>query len=114
MIDFIKNFILSATLISIVLSISKTSPVIGGFVLSLPISTLIALALSKVQGQNVGDTFLLAKSVFFSVPLTLVFFIPFLFAEKLKLSFWTSYSLGVLLLVGSYFTHKWLSLHLLK
>ena len=113
-IDFIKSFILSATIISLVLSLSKTNPIMGGFILSLPISTLIALALSKIQGQTVENTFLLAKSVFLSVPLTLTFFLPFLFADKLKLSFWTSYSIGIMLLSISYLAHKWLSLYFLK
>ncbi len=114
MIDFVKNFMLSATIISLVLSLSKTNPIMGGFLLSLPVSTLIALAFSKIQGQRVENTFLLAKSIFISVPLTLTFFLPFLFADKLKLSFWTSYSIGIVFLAISYLAHKWLSLHFLK
>jgi hypothetical protein len=113
-IDFVKNFMLSATIISLVLSLSKTNPIMGGFLLSLPVSTLIALAFSKIQGQRVENTFLLAKSIFISVPLTLTFFLPFLFADKLKLSFWTSYSIGIVFLAISYLAHKWLSLHFLK
>ena len=108
MIQLFFNVLLSATLISVVLWVSKTNPILGGFIISLPISTLITLGFSKFQNQDVGNTFMLAKSIFVSVPLTLLFFIPFLFAEKWKLSFWSSYFAGVALLAISYFIHRWL------
>jgi hypothetical protein len=106
--QFIFNLILSASLISVTLWIAKTNSILGGFVLSLPLSTLIVLALSKVQGQDVGNTFMLSKSIFVGVPLTLVFFIPFLLADKFKISFWTSYGMGVAFLLLSFFAHRWI------
>lgn len=108
MTEIFFNLTISASVISLVLWISKSNPTLAGFVLSLPISTLIVLALSKFQNKDPGNTFLLAKSVMVGVPASLLFFIPFLFADKLKLNFWSSYMIGFLLLSISYLVHKWL------
>lgn len=100
------NLILSATLISTALFIARTNPVLGGFIISLPLSSLITLAVSKIQSNNPGDTFALAKSIFVGVPFSLVFFVPFLFADKYKINFWAAYAAGIVLLVIGYFIHR--------
>lgn len=105
--DIVFNVVLTTAILSFVLWISKTNPVLGGFVVSLPISTLIVLAISRIQNGDTGNNFILAKSIFIAIPSTLVFFIPFLVADKFKLSFWASYSIGFALLIVSFFTHKW-------
>ncbi len=104
--EIVLNILLTSTLISLVLWISKTNPVLAGFIVSLPLSTLIVLAFSKIQNQDSGNTFIMAKSIFLAVPATLLFFVPFLLADKLRLSFWTSYFVGIGLLVISFFLHK--------
>ncbi len=71
-----------------------------------PLSTLIVLAFSKIQNGDSGNSVLLAKSIFVAVPSTLLFFIPFLLADKFKLSFWTAYCFGFCLLSVSFFAHK--------
>lgn len=112
--EVLLNIALTAVLLSVVLWISKTNPILGGFIVSLPLSTLIVLALAKIQNQDPGNTMILAKSIFLGVPSTLVFFVPFLFAEKFKLSFWNSYFLGFALLSCSFFVHRWAMNHWVK
>src|SRR2546426_8902686 len=102
------NIGLSALIISTALWVAKSTPVLGGFIVSLPLSTLITLALSKLQEDNPGNTFLLARSIFVAVPLTLLFFIPFLLADRWKLSFWACYFIGFGLLLVSYGLHRWI------
>jgi hypothetical protein len=102
------NVVLTSIILSFVLWLTKTNPVLGGFIVSLPISTLIVLAFSKIQSDDPGNTFILAKSIFIAVPITLVFFLPFLLADKFKLSFWTSYAMGFGLLSLSFPVYKWI------
>lgn len=113
-VSIVANIALTSTLLSLVLWLSKTNPNLGGFILSLPVSTLIVLALSKIQNGDVGNTFTLAKSIFVGVPSTLLFFVPFLVADKLKISFWSSYLIGFVLLGVSYGIHKWVISNLLN
>jgi hypothetical protein len=112
--QLILNIFMSASIISLALWVAKANPILGGFVISLPLSTLIALAFSKLQNHDVGNTFLLAKSIFVAVPLTLVFFVPFLLAERMKLSFWTSYLIGLGLLSISFGVHKWITINWMR
>lgn len=107
--DFVFHILITSGVVTIVLWIAKTQPSLGGFILSLPISTLLALAISKIQTGSTENTVLLAKSTFAAVPLSLLFFVPFLFSEKLKLPFWGTYALGILLLVISYALHRWIT-----
>lgn len=86
--------------------VAKSNPILGGFILSLPLTTLVTLALSQLQTGKTENTFMLAKSVFLAVPLSLTFFIPFLLAPKLKLGFWTTYGIGLFFLLLAYLIHK--------
>ncbi len=107
MFEIALNLVLTSAVLTLVIWISKTNPVLGGFIVSLPLSTLIVLALSKIQSDNPGNTVVLAKSIFVAVPASLLFFVPFLLSERMKLSFWTAYGLGLVLLSASYMIHKW-------
>lgn len=107
MAEIVLNVALTSTILSLVLWLSKANPVLGGFIVSLPLSTLIVF-FSKIQNNDAGNTFVLAKSILVAVPSTLLFFIPFLFADKLKLTFWSSYLIGFALLGVSFGVHKWI------
>ncbi len=100
------NVALSSALISLAVYLSRTSPALGGFLVSLPLSTLIALALARFQGGSAEPAFQLARSIFVAVPATLVFFVPFLLAPRFKLEFWVCYAAGAALLVVAYFVHS--------
>ena len=112
--EIILNIGLSALLISIALWVAKANPILGGFIVSLPLSTLIVLALSKIQNETPENSTLLAKSIFIGIPSTLVFFIPFLMAEKFKLSFWQCYFSGFAMLGLGFFVHRHLANLLIK
>jgi hypothetical protein len=100
------NVILAASIIALAAWVSRRNPTLGGFIVSLPLSTLIVLVINRQQNQDPASSVALAKSIFVAVPATLVFFVPFLLAERLKLSFWTCYGSGVALLSGSFFVHR--------
>src|SRR3990167_7112781 len=103
--EIIFNVVITSIILSVVLVVSKTNPRLGGFIVSLPISTLIVLAMSRFQTGSAGNTMELAKSIFIAIPSTLTFFIPFLLADRLKLDFWACYGIGFLLLTLSFFVH---------
>jgi len=102
----ILNIIISAIAISVCVWLAEKRPDLAGFIVSLPLSTLLVLALNQFQHGDAYKGTVLAKSIFIAIPSTLVFFIPFLFAEKLRLPFWVCYSIGLVLLVVAFFIHK--------
>lgn len=101
---FAKIFI-SAGVIAFASWLSDKRPELAGFIMALPIATLLALAFSFVEFKDAAATVRFAKSVFVAVPLSLLFFVPFLLAEKLQLPFWGLYTAGIALLATGYFIH---------
>lgn len=102
------NILISSVVISGCVWLAEKRPDLAGFIVSLPLSTLLMLALNQIQHGDASKGTLLAKSIFIAIPSTLVFFIPFLFAEKLKIPFWISYTIGIALLAVAYFAHRFL------
>lgn len=100
------NLLFSATVIALAAWLSRTYPVLAGFIIALPLTTMLVLPLSHVQHDNPQNTFLLAKSIFIAIPVSLTFFVPFLVAPRLGLNFWQAYGAGCALLAVGYFVHQ--------
>lgn len=99
------KIIAAAILISFVSWLSGKKTGLAGFLTALPLTTMLALAFSQVEWGDPKQSVAYAKSVFVAVPVSLLFFVPFLFAEKMQLGFWQCYSLGVVFLGVGYFIH---------
>jgi len=83
------------------------NPRLAGFLLALPISTLLALAFGQIEFANTQKSVEFARSVCAAVPLSLLFFVPFLFADHLGLGFWGLYGLGIALLSVGFLIHSY-------
>ena len=101
------NILISALVIGVCTWLTEKRPDLAGFIVSLPLSTILVLALTQFQYQNSEKTIMLAKSISIAIPATLVFFIPFIIADKLKLSFWAAYGSGLCLLIIGFTAHKY-------
>lgn len=101
----IAKTIVAALLISFVSWLSGKKTGLAGFLTALPLTTLLALAFSHVEWGDGKQSVEYAKSIFVAIPVSLLFFVPFLVADKLNLSFWGSYFIGIVLLGLGYFVH---------
>ncbi|PIK14098.1 hypothetical protein [Halobacteriovorax sp. JY17] len=99
--------IFAAILISFVSWLSGKKTGLAGFLTALPLTTLLALAFSHLEWGDSSQSVEYAKSVFVAIPVSLLFFIPFLLAQKFNLNFWTCYSSGIALLGFGYFIHSY-------
>lgn len=86
--------------------LSGRSPAIAGFLVALPITSMLVLPFSRAEYADPAVAFALARSIFVAIPLSLTFFVPFLLAGRLGLGFWQAYAAGCGLLVGSYLAHR--------
>ncbi|MGK0367308.1 MAG: putative membrane protein YczE [Thermoproteota archaeon] len=102
----IGKVLLSAIIITFVSWLSGKKTALAGFLTALPITTLIALAFAQLQWKDQAQSVAYAKSIFVAIPISLLFFLPFLLAQKLNLSFWSCYWVGILLLGAGYFIHN--------
>jgi hypothetical protein len=109
---FAFNMLLAASVVSVAAWLSRRFPIAAGFIVALPLNSLMVLPFSYVQHGDVGNTMLLAKSIFAAIPVTMAFFLPFLFAGKLGLSFWQAYGLACLMLCVGFLVHRAVVPHL--
>lgn len=105
MIIAISKTIVAAIIISFVSWLSGKKTGLAGFLTALPLTTLLALAFSHMEWGNAEQSVEYAKSVFVAIPVTLLFFLPFLLAQKFNLGFWSCYISGIGLLGVGYFIH---------
>ena len=88
--------------------ISGKRPELAGFITALPLVSIIALAFSYIQHNDMGTTTQYARSILLAVPISYVFFIPFFFTKTSGLGFWLTWSIGLGLLICAYFVHQWI------
>ena len=104
---FFLKVIFASLIISFASWLSGQYPKLSGFIIALPIASLIAIIFSYYEHQDVEKTVTFTKSILIAVPVSYLFFLPFFFAKPLGMNFWLIYSTGLLLLVVGYFIHKY-------
>lgn len=100
------KFMVAAGVITLSSWLAGKRPELAGFIVALPLTTLLALAFSYAEYKDSATSVAFAKSVFAGVPISLLFFIPFLLSERLGLTFWQCYAIGLALLVVGYVIHR--------
>jgi hypothetical protein len=103
---FAINVLVSAVVISFASWLSGRLPSTAGFIVALPLATMLVLPLSFREHGDGGAAILLAKSIFVAIPISLTFFVPFLLSRQLSLSFWEAYALGCLALPFGFLVHR--------
>lgn len=103
---FVLNVLITACVVSFVSWLSGRSPTLAGFIVALPLATLIVLPLSYREHADAAASIELARSIFVAIPVSLMFFLPFLFSERLGLSFWQAYAIGCAALPVGFFVHR--------
>ena len=105
---FIVKVICAAILISAVSWLAGKKVGLAGFLTAIPLTSLIALAFTQFEWANSEQSIAYAKSILIAIPISTLFFIPFLLANKFSLSFWACYLIGVVLLAIGYLIHSYI------
>jgi len=103
---FIAKVFISSAAITLCSWFAGKKPELAGFIIALPIATLLVLPFSHLEWQDQANSVRFAKSIFIGIPVSLLFFAPFLFAEKTNLGFWSSYVIGLFLLAIGFQIHR--------
>lgn len=103
---FVLNVLVSALIVAAAAALSARYPVAAGFLVALPLSTMLVLPLAHIQHGDATATITFAKSILVAIPVTFLFFVPLLLAERLGLSFWVAYAAGCALLAVGFLVHS--------
>lgn len=95
---FIAKVLISAVIIGVATEVAKRHPFWGAVIIALPLTSILAMSWLYAETR---DNLLLtqfAKDIFVIVPVSLVFFLPFLLEKKTSLGFVANMALGLVLL----------------
>lgn len=98
----------AAMVIALASWLSGRKPELAGFIIALPIASLLSLAFSYVEYRDPAASITFAKSILVGVPVSYLFFMPFFFSNKMGNNFWLSYLTGLVLLIIGFFIHRFI------
>ena len=87
---FIAKIIVAAMVIGFASWLSDKKPVLAGFLVALPLVSILAILFSYLEHRDAESSITFAKSIMLGVPASYFFFMPFFFAERMQLGFWQS------------------------
>jgi hypothetical protein len=102
------NVVLSALVIGVAAWLSGRFPRAAGFLVALPLATMLVLPMAYLQHKDAEKTVEFAKSILIAVPVVMLFLLPFILAVRFGWPFWLSYVLACLWLIPAFFLHRYL------
>jgi hypothetical protein len=102
------KFIISGFLIAFASWLSGRKPILAGFIISLPLMSMLAILFSYLEYRDMSRVNEFAASIIVAVPLSLLFFVPFLLNRWFKMNFLMTFGTGLLLVIGAFLIHSWI------
>ena len=103
---FITKIILSGALIAFASFLAGKKPVLAGFIIALPLVSMLSLLFSYAEYHDMEKANTFAVSILTAVPLSLLFFLPFVLHRWLKAGFFTTYFIGLACVAAGYALHS--------
>lgn len=103
---FITKIILSGIIIAFASSLAGKRPLLAGFIVALPLMSILSLLFSYIEFKDMAKASTFAVSILTAVPLSLLFFLPFVLNRWLKFGFFTTYFIGLGCVAVGYLAHS--------
>lgn len=95
------KILVSVAVLLAAVEIAKRSPFWGALVIALPLSSMLAMVWLYLDTRDMGRVSAFARDIFFLVPPSLLFFLPFVFEPRSHWPFWLNFATGVALCAGA-------------
>jgi len=102
----LAKILLAASVIAFASWLAEKRPELAGFIIALPLASLLALAFSYAEYRDSEASIQFARSILVGVPASYLFFLPFFLAKKYDFGFVVSYVMGLGLLIVGFFIHQ--------
>lgn len=102
---FALKVVLSGVIIAAVSSLAGKKPFLAGFIVALPFVSILSILWSYWEYRDMGKINQFAVSILTAIPLSLLFFLPFVLNRWLKMGFPLTFTLGILCVAAAYFIH---------
>jgi len=107
MLRLIANGFIAGFVVVAVSEVARRSPRVADVILAVPLVVFAVYAVLYHQSPELAHISRMARQMLVLVPLSLTFFLPLAFADRLHLSFWPAYAIGLVLVTASVTTYLW-------
>jgi hypothetical protein len=109
MIRFVVNGVIAGFVVIAVSEVARRYPRVADVILAVPLVVFAVYALVYVRTPDLAPIARMARQMLVLVPLSLTFFIPLAFAERLHLTFWPAFAIGLALVTASVGAYLWIT-----
>ncbi len=109
MLKLVVNGFLAGLVVVAVGEIARRSPRVADVILAVPLVVFAVYAVMYLQVPDIAPISRMARQMLVLVPLSLPFFVPIAFADRLHLTFWPAFAIGLMLVTASVSTYLWLT-----
>jgi len=106
-IKFVANGILAGFVVVAVSEVARRYSRVGDVILAVPLVVFAVYALMYLRAPELAPIARMARQMLVLVPLSLTFFVPLAFAERLHLAFWPAWAMGLAFVTASVGTYLW-------
>lgn len=107
---FIAKLVVSATIIAVATEVAKRDSFWGALLIAMPLTSILAITWLYAETRDNALATRFARDVLMLVPVSLVFFAPFLLEPRTRFGFWPNLGLGLALLaVAVWAMRQWFS-----
>jgi len=106
---FVFKMLFSGAVIAFASSLAGKKPVLAGFIIALPMMSMMSLLFMYAEYRDMAKANTFALSVLAAVPLSLLFFLPFVLHRWMKLGFGATYLAGIVCVTLGYLAHSLLA-----
>lgn len=103
---FLFKAALAGTIVAFASWLAGRQGLLAGFVISLPIMSILSILFLFGETRDMGRVNQYAVSILTAVPLSLIFFLPFVLNRWLNLNFPMTFGFGLALLFGAFLIHR--------
>lgn len=109
MLKLALNGLLAGCLVVVVSEVARRSPRVADVVLAVPLVVFAVYAVMYLRTPELAPISRMARQMLVLVPLSLPFFVPLAFADRLALTFWPAFAIGLALVTATVSTYLWLT-----
>lgn len=107
---FIVKVVVAALIIGLAAEVAKRNVFWGAILIALPLTSILAMSWLYADTRDNALLTQFARDIFMIVPVSLVFFVPFLLETRTHFGFVPNMGMGlVLLAVSVWLLHRWMN-----
>jgi len=107
MFKLVVNGVVAGFVVVAVSEVARRYPRVAEVILAVPLVVFAVYAVIYNQVPELGPISKMARQMLVLVPLSLTFFVPLAFADRLHLTFWPAYVIGLALVTVGVASYLW-------